>query len=34
LCLCAPPQSARCIFNASKQCPHEATTFYLAEQPR
>jgi hypothetical protein len=27
-------QCARCIFNASKQCPNEATTFYLAEQPR
>jgi hypothetical protein len=27
-------QCARCIFNGSKQCPNEATTFYLAEQPR
>jgi hypothetical protein len=27
-------QCVRCVFNASKQCPHEATTFYLAEQPR
>jgi hypothetical protein len=27
-------QCARCTFNASKQCPYEATTFYLAEQPR
>jgi hypothetical protein len=31
---CAPFAMARCIFNASKQCPYEATTFYLAEQPR
>jgi hypothetical protein len=23
-------QCVRCIFNASKQCPNEATTFYLA----
>jgi hypothetical protein len=26
-------QCARCILNAGKQCPYEATTFYLAEQP-
>jgi hypothetical protein len=35
LCLLAlHSQCVRFIFNASKQCPHEATTFYLAEQPR